>query len=269
VDADNLLAATGTGLYRFQPSTGAWTQLSTRTDVVRLDFFDVTSGFAVTADGNLVETSDGARTVSKRDAGMHPVTWVQWLSRSRAWAAGPQGIATTRDGGATWTRQLTLPDSGPDTVTWAQLGFRDTSSGFAIFDLGGQALGRQAYVVYHTSDGGANWTAASCTCGFAAVPDWLRRGAAATLPEEAHSDLLVTGPSSAMLVTSRPAPSSSVSICTTTDGGANWSCAPAPFAGAGTGALGSRGSTWWLAADSASAGPLIAVTRDNGATWTK
>jgi photosystem II stability/assembly factor-like uncharacterized protein len=268
VDADDALAATGTGLFRYQLSTGAWTQLSTRSDLVRLDFSDLDMGYAVTQAGDLVMTTDGGRTVAKQDAGIHPVTWVQWVTPTRGWVAGPQGISATVDGGNTWTRQLSVPDSGPGVITWAQIGFRDTANGFAILDVGGAVAGRQAYAVYHTADSGVTWTAESCTCGALPVPDWLRQRAHATLLEEAHGDLLVTGPSSAMLVTTSPAPAAAISICTTADAGRDWSCGSAPFGSGGTAALAARGGTWWLVAMMDADGQMSAVTRDGGLTWT-
>lgn len=268
VDNDTALVSTDAGLYRFQRSTSGWTRMSSRNDLVRLDFADAVSGVAVTAAGDVVETQDGGRTLTTRDVGLHPVTWIQWVSNTRAWAAGPQGIAATRDGGATWSRQLSFhaPPGQAGQVTRAQVGFRDEANGFALFDfVSGPAVG---FVVYHTADGGATWTPEGCTCAGGAPPDWLRGGAAAALPwAPQHSDLVVTGPSSASLV-SNDVPMGTATICSTADSGRDWTCAAAPYEGGGPASIAQRGQLWWMVGRLGASGLLLATSPDAGATWT-
>jgi hypothetical protein len=267
VDNDSALVSTDAGLYRFRRSTSGWTRLSSRSDLVRLDFTDATSGFAVTAAGDVVETQDGGQTLTTRDVGVHPVTWLQWVTNTRAWAAGPQGLVATRDGGATWSPQLTFPVPGQaGQVTRAQVGFRDEANGFAVFDfVAGTATG---YVVYHTADGGATWTPEGCTCGGGAPPNWLRGGAAATLPwAPQHSDLAVTGPSTASLVSNDPNVGTA-DVCSTTDSGRDWSCAAAPYQGGGPAAIAVRGQSWWLVGRAGMSGLVLASSADAGGTWT-
>ncbi|HYW24165.1 MAG TPA: hypothetical protein VE953_08365 [Terriglobales bacterium] len=274
VGNDTALVSTDAGLYRFQRSTSGWARLTPRGDLVRLDFTDATSGFAVTARGDVVETEDGGQTLTTRDVGIRPVTWLQWVSSSRAWVAGPQGIAATRDGGATWSRQLSFPaPAAPGSpgaplgqITRAQVGFRDEANGFAVFDfVRGPTVG---FVVYHTADSGATWTPEGCTCAGGAPPDWLRGSAAAALPwAPQHSDLVVTGPSSATLLTN-DAPMGMAHICTTGDSGRDWSCGPAPYQGGGPAALAVRGQSWWLVGRVGQSGVLLASSPDAGVTWT-
>lgn len=245
VDEDVAFVSTDLGLYRYQRSTAGWAQLAERTDLVRIDFLNRSNGFAVTAGGEVVETDDGGRHLFARDVGIHPVGWIQWVSATRAWAAGPDGIVSTGDGGATWVRQLTLPVSRAQVLS-AQVGFRDEANGFAIFDAAGPD-GQPAVLVYHTADGGAHWAPGS------PVPAGVT-----------HSALLVTGGAQAMLLAGGSS-GGPASICATTDAGRTWSCLPTPFP-AGTGALAARGGTWMLVADVSSA-PLLAVSSDGGATW--
>jgi len=266
VDGDTAVVSTGTGLYLFTRSASRWARLTPRNDLVHLDFTDRSAGFAVTAAGDVVETSDSGRTFAIRDVGLHPVTWLQWVSSTRAWAAGPKGITMTRDGGATWVSQLTLPVAPGGSVEHAQVGFRDEANGFAMFDYGPGG----GSVVYHTADGGATWTAEGCTCD--AVPTWLSLGAASMLPPGRHSDLVVTAPSSALLVVNDPR-AGTASVCATTDAGREWSCSPAPFTTpprteSGPAALAARGPSWFLVHDVTTTGPLLAVSHDTGATWT-
>jgi hypothetical protein len=268
VDNDSVMVSTNAGLFRFQRSTSAWTRLSSRNDLVRLDFTDATSGFAVTAAGDVVETQNGGGSFAAVDVGIHPVTWLQWVSATRAWAAGPQGIVATQDGGATWAQQLLFPASLglPGAVRRAQVGFRDQQNGFAVFDFVGTSA--DGYVVYHTGDGGTTWTAEGCTCGGASLPDSLRGGALATLPRAwQHSDLVVTGAASASLV-SNDANAGTASICATGDAGRDWACGPVPYQGGAPAALAVRGQTWWLAGRVGATGLLLASSPDGGATWT-
>jgi Photosynthesis system II assembly factor YCF48 len=268
LDGDTAMVSTDAGLFRFQRSTLGWTRLSSRTDLVRIDFADRSSGFSVTAAGDVIETQDGGRTLAVRDVGLHPVTWLQWVSATRAWAAGPEGVVTTRDGGATWVRQLGFPAAGgqPAQVSRAQVGFRDEANGFAVFDF--TAAAASGFVVYHTADGGATWTAEACTCGSASPPGWLRGTAAASLPQAGqHSDLVVSGPSSATLV-SNDANAGTASICGTTDSGRSWACGPAPYQGGAPAAVAVRGRAWWLVGRVGPSGLLLATSPDAGVTWT-
>jgi photosystem II stability/assembly factor-like uncharacterized protein len=268
VDNDDVIVSTDAGLFRFQRSTSGWTRLSSRNDLVRLDFTDASSGFAVTAAGDVVQTQDGGRSLGTVDVGIHPVTWLQWVSATRAWAAGPQGISATLDRGATWIPQLLFPVPAglAGAVRRAQVGFRDQQNGFAVFDFVGPSTA--GYVVYHTSDGGTTWTAESCTCGSANLPDYLRGAAGATLPRAwQHSDLVVTGPASASLV-SNDANAGTASICTTVDAGRAWACGPVPYQGGAPAALAVRGQTWLLAGRVGATGLLLASSPDGGATWT-
>jgi len=262
VDDDRAFVSTSAGLYTFQRSTGGWTRVTSRPDLVRIDMRGPDNGFMLTAAGDVLQTVDGGQTLTARDVGIRPVTWIQWVSAAKVWAAGPQGVVASGDGGGTWARQLSFPtDARNGAIGLAQVGFRDEANGFALFDVAGS----QAYAVYHTADGGATWKASSCSCGRTTVPDWLARDARPGLPAVPHGALLVTGASQAMLV-SNDAAGATTSICATDDAGDTWACRPVPFV-VSSGALVARGRTLMLAADTAS-GPVLSVSADGGATWT-
>lgn len=78
---------------------------------------------------------------------------------------------------------------------------------------------------------------------------------------------MVTGPSTATLVTSDAKPPGA-RICLTTDSGRDWDCGPLPFPPAGPVALAVRGRSWWLSGYGASSGPALAFSPDSGTTWT-
>jgi hypothetical protein len=260
VDNDTVLASTNAGLYRYERSTAAWTWLSKRGDLVRLDFRTGTVGYAVTAAGDVVQTLDGGATLSAVDVGIHPVTWLQWVSSTHAWAAGPAGVVATSDGGATWVQQLRFTQG----VVRGQVGFRDETNGFALFEYGTTA--RRGFIVYHTADGGATWTPESCACGDVTPATWLGPGKPATLPQP-HSDLVVTGGASAMLVGSDPK-TGTASICDTMDAGKSWACDPVPYEGGDATALGVKGQARWLVGKVGASGRLLASSPDAGGTWT-
>jgi photosystem II stability/assembly factor-like uncharacterized protein len=263
------MVATTVGVYRFQRSTLAWTEVSPRGDLARLDFIDQDTGYAVTRTGEVVSSADGGASFASVDVGIHPVNWIQWVSATRAWAAGPAGVVATRDGGATWRSQLAFTPMPAASFLTAQVGFRDESNGFAVFTYRGSVMNQTMAVVYHTSDGGLHWVAESCTCGYIPVPDWLRQGASRGLPSSYRSELAVTGPAQAALVASDP--SVQTWICTTGDAGRGWTCRLAPFSGEGFGSLSVKGRTWWVAAVVAGPGgprSLVAVSQDGGVTWT-
>jgi photosystem II stability/assembly factor-like uncharacterized protein len=265
VDDGAAYVATSGGLYRFQPATLSWTLLSSRGDLVRLDMLDRTSGFAVTAAGDVVATRDGGLTFAARDVGLGPVTWIQWVSFTQAWAAGPDGIVATTDGGHTWVRQLSLsapPSSGGRVV--AQVGFRDPRSGFAMFSLEG--AGSRSAVVYHSSDGGAHWVAEGCLCTSATVPGWPREAVRDVLFDPPVGPLVVTGPDPAALVSAGG--DTAISICTTVDDGREWACRAVPHAAGSSASLAVKGRTWWLVTDAGTSGQQTATSQDAGATWT-
>jgi photosystem II stability/assembly factor-like uncharacterized protein len=265
VDDGAAYVATSGGLYRFQPATLSWTLLSSRGDLVRLDMLDRTSGFAVTAAGDVVATRDGGLTFAARDVGLGPVTWIQWVSFTQAWAAGPDGIVATTDGGHTWVRQLSLsapPSSGGRVV--AQVGFRDPRSGFAMFSLEG--AGSRSAVVYHSSDGGAHWVAEGCLCTSATVPGWPREAVRDVLFDPPVGPLVVTGPDQAALVSAGG--DTAISICTTVDDGREWACRAVPHAAGSSASLAVKGRTWWLVTDAGTSGQQTATSQDAGATWT-
>ena len=266
VDSDRVLASTNAGLYSYERSTAAWTWLSKRSDLVRLDFRTSVVGYAVTAAGEVVQTLDGGATLSTLDVGIHPVTWLQWVSSSHAWAAGPGGVVATIDGGATWVQQLRFPVASgqPGSVMRGQVGFRDETNGFALAEY--QTTAAPGYVVFHTADGGATWTPESCTCGQGTTPAWLGPGRPAQLPMP-YSDLVVTGGSSAMLVGGGPK-DGTTSLCASSDSGTTWSCDPVPDEGGTATALAVKGKAQWLVAKVGASGRLLASSPDAGATWT-
>jgi photosystem II stability/assembly factor-like uncharacterized protein len=278
---DIAFAASTRGLFRSGPLGSGWQSVSTRSDLQRLDFLTQTLGYAI-SDPNphgggtvLLRTSDGGQSFEPVDPGLAPVQWVQFVSAQLGWAAGPLGIAVTRDGGVHWTRQLTFPatvfDAGsPDyPAAWtSQVGFRDPLHGFAYYRTRGTVMNQSAGVVYYTADGGRTWQGKACTCGYIPIPPDVLLGAKPTLPGGVASELDVTGTLSASIV-SADGVMNRTEICTTFSAGAEWSCSPLPFVIFAPGRMASLGATRWLVLTViANAEAVIATSVDSGASWT-
>ncbi|HVL99165.1 MAG TPA: YCF48-related protein [Egibacteraceae bacterium] len=126
----------------------------TRADLHGLDFVGASTGWAVGADDTLVTTRDGGRSWRRTVTGA-PVgsvlRGVDFVDATHGWVVGHTAfpivtnvIATTTDGGSTWTRQAAPLGLGLRSVSFA-----DRRHGFAGGHLG---------VAYRTADGGATWT---------------------------------------------------------------------------------------------------------------
>jgi hypothetical protein len=279
---DITFAASTHGLLRSGPLGSGWQQVSTRSDLYRLDFLTQSLGYAITdpqplgAGALLMRTLDGGQTFQPVDSGLPTVQWVQFVSDHLGWVAGPHGIAMTRDGGMNWTRQITFPPGTFDQGTpgyppaWtAQVGFRDSLHGFAYYRTPSTVMGQSGGVVYYTADGGSTWQGKACTCGYVPVAPEVLMGAKAGLPGGLiESGLDVTGSASASIVDADGV-MSHTDICTTYSSGASWTCSGLPFVKFSSGRLASLGPTRWLVLklyDRLEV--IIATSGDGGASWT-
>jgi photosystem II stability/assembly factor-like uncharacterized protein len=227
-------AATTYGLIRLDIRPPRHSLVNQRQDIQRLDFVSPLEGYAIAGD-RVIKTADGGQTFSDLEVGLTLVSWIQWVSVSRAWAAGPRGVVTTADGGRTWSAQLQFedPPESSSSVPWTQVGFTDPLNGFAYHHAG------DANTVLHTANGGHSWEPA------------------ARLPTGSTSDLVVTGPASAEVI--EPTSSGKPSLCATSDAGMTWRCSRLPLPGS-PGQMVARGAVRWLAL--VDSGAVFAVSRD-------
>lgn len=123
---------TGT-LFRSENTGATWSSVTITgpdgglpnvTDIVDTQLVDASRGFAVASDGTVVGTTDGFRTAVMRGRVSFGVAAAIWMvTDTRGWvvggdAAGTGGwIATTADGGRTWTRQFTVAGGGLNSIT--------------------------------------------------------------------------------------------------------------------------------------------------------
>lgn len=229
-------AATSYGLLRMDTDPVSWSRVGDRTDLQRLDLLSPLLGYAVAGD-RLVKTEDGGKNFAEVDVGLGSVSWIQWVSPTRGWAAGPRGIVTTSDAGRSWNLQFAFNDAPSTTAGTTQVGIRDDLTGFAYHRAGGGS------VLLHTTDGGQSWTPAP------------------RLPAGVTSDLVVTGPQAVELLQATGDARSQ--LCSTADAGGSWHCSDLPVGGA-PGQLSIKGHTRWLALQDS--GAVFAVSRDSQ-TW--
>lgn len=249
VTHDVAFAASNYGLLRSDDGGISWRLVNARPDLRRLDFVSGSEGYVVAGtdaqgrDWHVLRTDDGGAAFTAYPVGLLPVTWVQWVSDTHAWAAGPEGVVATTDGGERWQAQLTF---GKGFFSDAQVGFVDAGHGFAYVR---GAAGQSVPMVYQTSDGGRHWRGLG-------APDMR------STPQE--DQLAVTGPSSAEIVTQSEA--DGVVRCTLSGSGAGWKCLPLAL----TGQVGARevavGPFRLLTALSGDH-VVIASSTDGGMSW--
>jgi len=250
VTRDVALAASNYGLLRSDDGGNSWRLVNARPDLRRLDFVSASEGYVVAgtdaqgSDWRLLRTDDGGAAFTAYPVGLLPATWVQWVSDTHAWAAGPEGVVATTDGGEHWQPQLTF-DKG--VFSDAQVGFVDAGHGFAYLR---SANGQSAPTVYQTFDGGRHWRSVG------APPD---------TGSGLHDDqLAVTGPSSAEIVTRSEA--DGVVRCTLSGSAAAWKCLPQPLtAEAGAREVARRAFRLLTALRGDQV--VIAASSDWGTTW--
>jgi len=249
VTRDVAFAASNYGLLRSDDGGRSWRLVNARPDLRRLDFVSGSEGYVVAgtdaqgSDWHLLRTDDGGAAFTAYPVGLLPVTWVQWVSDTHAWAAGPQGVVATTDGGEHWQEQLTF---GKGVFSDTQVGFVDAGHGFAYLR---SADGQSAPTVYQTSDGGRHWRGV---------------GAPDTRSGLKDDQLAVTGPSSAEIITRSEA--DGVVRCTLSGSAAGWKCLPQPLT-AETGAREVARGPFRLLTALRGDQVVIAASSDAGTTW--
>lgn len=249
VTRDVAFAASNYGLLRSDDRGNSWRLVNARPDLRRLDFVSGSEGYVVAgtdaqgSDWHLLRTDDGGAAFTAYPVGLLPVTWVQWVSDMHAWAAGPEGVVATTDGGEHWQAQLTLAKG---VFSDAQVGFVDAGHGFAYVR---GAAGESAPMVYQTSDGGRHW-----------------RGLGAPDTQSGLQDdqLVVNSPSSAEIVTQSEA--DGMVRCTPSGSGAGWKCLPLALTAQAAAHEVARGPFRLLTALSGDH-VVIATSTDGGTTW--
>ncbi|MGH7777422.1 MAG: hypothetical protein ACREPI_09630 [Candidatus Dormibacterales bacterium] len=277
-------AATSAGLWESSDQGATWSTVNARDDLLRLDLVDPDEGYAIAgtvprgaadpmarlaaAGGRLLFTKDGGRTFTDVQVPLATVQWVQVVDEGVAFVAGPQGVAMTKNTGATWNMVLRFPGGGGARVGgWgAQVGFTGARHGFALFRLSSPS--GPAAVLYHTDDGGQSWTVASYQG--AVTPAVARRGRR-SLPGGVDGELVVTGDRAATLMAASRT-EDVTRLCSTADGGVSWRCAVFPYAGDAAGQLAIHPPRAWVALyTDARGGPatVLAVSPDGGRTWVR
>lgn len=157
LDPQNGWALTGSAaLLRTENGGEDWSAAETPGAALRaVDF--VGPAHVVATDGNgLLVSRDGGKTWDRTGSPL-PFSDLDFVSAEEGWAAGEGQIWHTRDGGTTWSAQLTLPE--PDKwLGHTFVRFTSESSGWVLFCLGQGAGSQETYLLYSTTDAGRTWT---------------------------------------------------------------------------------------------------------------
>ena len=147
IDSQRGWAAGGNSVANYLCSTlnggEDWSEVSVPTDNIlySISFFDNLNGYAVGANGFMINTTDGGNTWNPNYLGFNPLNCVQFISASFGWVSGFMGVWSTTTGGNNWT--------------WSFLSSGNIFSIFFIDALHGWAGGDGG--IYYSSDGGINW----------------------------------------------------------------------------------------------------------------
>lgn len=131
---------------------GSWTKQTTNTTmtIYQVQFLDANTGWAVGGTNGtplVLRTTNGGSTwnaVSPNMAGN--ITSLSMVNASTGWAVCSYILYKTTDGGITWSKPLDQNSLG---VVFNSVKFVDANNGWVVGMPG---------AVYHTTDGGANWT---------------------------------------------------------------------------------------------------------------
>jgi len=220
VTAEGLLASSDGGLH--------WRVTNREADLTAASFPSSMIGFAATASGQLLKTTDGGETFSPLHIDV-PALAVAFQTPQLGWIAGPNGIEATSDGGTSWRRQAafdfvgSLPAAGQVDVNgnsgWS-IHMSDAMHGFVVFQNFGTVAHQRAVYVFYTRDGGINWLFQSAE-GYFPMPTPLAVPRGST-PGDLVGVLAVTGPQSALVLSASTALEQGMFVSSTVDAGQTW-----------------------------------------------
>lgn len=268
----------GTSVYKSLDTGQQWQQVlgiesSNGFLMTSVWFFDSQRGMALSFAGGLMDTTNGGRDWTPRQAPADPPDYsfngrLHFASESLGWRSGIKGIYKTTDGGATW--RLPVTDAPMFNVT--DYTFVDARNGWAVTD--------EQYVV-GTVDGGESWTLLSTgpygslkSVAFADARTGVVAGSAGLMlrttdggitwqacdtgvDEYIHQVRFVSSTTGWAVATSGV-------VLTTTDAGATWSRVPVPTDAFLLGLAFADADHGWIFGQDGT----VLATGDGGKTWT-
>jgi photosystem II stability/assembly factor-like uncharacterized protein len=287
LDLGHVFAASDQGLLMSDDAGRTWSRAAARDPLVDVQMLSPTNGFAISGvvalnsgwlplnigmgGRRLLGTDDAGRTWSAVDTGLNVVQSAEFVNSRSGWAAGPDGIVVTADGGRTWRRQFRVPDETyayRGTPNWsAQITLIDERHGFALYRTAETSMSKSGKDVYYTDDGGDHWELQSST---------VRRPWAADASDNygggADGPLVISDRNSARyLSASVAAPGTFLEM--TRDRGRSWTSSRIPYDGSGVGQIAVRDTAIWVVLSNgvlnASAKPAMLRSLDGGNSWLK
>ncbi|TIX69351.1 MAG: hypothetical protein E5V30_17835, partial [Mesorhizobium sp.] len=138
-----------------RPKTWRATNLPAAQRTDDIWFVDAARGWAVNANGNILQTNDGGDHWTRQ--AQFPDSYLRCIAFADAhtgWVgalSGPHRLYVTRDGGANWAPVASLPSGAPGRICGVSA--VDTATVFAS----GTNYPNEAAAVLRTRDGGATW----------------------------------------------------------------------------------------------------------------
>ena len=252
-------AATGVGIYRFDPSARQWRILSTRTLSTLLSLPDGT--LLGVSDLMIVRSSDGGRSWSATESARDDITRIAYAPSGSIFAGSSYSLYRSDDGGRRWKSLPVRPPSSGGAYV-----------GFCIA-ADGTVLTIDPKMVRRSTDNGDSWQSVDSTHAFremvatadgtllAAGPDRLYRSTdnGSLWRAGGAADLSLVTPGSGGTIHAVRQLKSYSELERSTDNGVTWS--RASYRVPELMAVAPDGDLWIVENDS------ILVSTDNGSTW--
>jgi photosystem II stability/assembly factor-like uncharacterized protein len=268
-------------ILRAQPVRAVcWDEIATMSSIqslMKVDFVDSQMGWAIRSLGfnsaAVLHTTNGGESWAVQFTAGYRLENIDFVDANHGWAVGYYSIYRTVDGGATWTR------TSVDNATMLGVSFVDANNGWVVGDdlLGGNSP------IWHTTNGGANWTPQSsgtiyglnevtfsdvnhgCAVGLGGVIINTSNGGATWISRSSGTTYSLYGVSMPLTQIYGLAVGAHGTVLGTFDSGDNWATAVSVSTTATLYDVSMCGMDGWVVGDSS----LILRTASIGFEWTR
>ncbi|CAG7644370.1 WD40/YVTN/BNR-like repeat-containing protein [Paenibacillus allorhizosphaerae] len=219
-------------------------------------------------------SSDGGKSWITLMVPDHMVGDAYFHDRKNGWVVTGDNnkiaVQRTVDGGTTW--KTVMSRESADSLTGAVIRSAGQDDAWVEW-IGGSGMSQTSYSLFHTSDGGANWTTviANSTAGAGPAPGFsLNENSGHKNDGSKPGALYVVSPKVAFMGGYCPACDNPNTVGWTTDGGKTWNNGKEQLPGYGGALLAiSDAEHGWLISNDHEQPPVIYTTSDGGRHWVK